>query len=562
MSFQQEYDLAIVGGGAAGAILAARLSEDPGRRVLLLEAGADTPPGKVPADIRNEFPVAYSNSAYFWPGLKATAGLGQGSMAFQQARIMGGGSSVMGMWALRGMPSDYDAWRDAGAVGWSWEDVLPFFNKLERDLDYAGELHGSDGPIVVRRHASHVWPGFVRHLANAAGRAGLPLREDINADFNDGVFPVPVTNNATGRVSSATGYLTPQVRRRPNLTIRAEAEVLRVVFVGKCVEGLEVLSQGRVETVGCQEVVIAAGAIGSPTLLLRSGVGPAQELHSTGVEPVANVPGVGERLQNHCVLNLVTRIERSARQDKQLNSYGMACARLSSNHADGRPGDLHLQFVTKTSLNPHGDRLGVVGAALYSPLSRGKVSLASNDPSAAPRIEFRLLQHPSDRQRMSSVVNTAMDLLADPTLRQLRGDVFAILPSSMVRRLNRPGLVNYSLSSLLAMALDGPGPMSRMIMEHAGKRVSEADFARGPDDKLLGNVTPIFHPTSTCAMGGDDDGLAVVDVDCRVRGVEGLSIADASIMPTVPTGNTCLPAMMVAERAAHIIAKRGKSYAG
>jgi choline dehydrogenase-like flavoprotein len=546
-----EFDVAIVGAGAAGSILAARLSEDSARRVVLVEAGSDTPPDSTPEDIRDEFPVAYSNPAYFWPGLTAIAAADRGERPFPQARVMGGGSSVMGMWALRGMPDDYNAWRDAGAAGWSWDDVLPFFRKLESDLDRSGPMHGADGPIPIRRHKPESWPLFVGRLVDAARRAGLPLREDINGDFENGVFPVPVTNDKRGRISSAIGYLTPNVRRRTNLTILTNAETKCVIFNERRASGLE-LADGR--RILCREVIASAGAIGSPALLCRSGIGPAAELAALGITPTIDLPGVGRNLQNHCIVNFATRIARAARQERSMRAYGLACARLSSGLEGGRPGDLHLQFITKTSLHPHGDRVGIVGAALYGPLSRGRVSLESVGVRIAPKVEFRLLENPLDQLKMRSVAGIAMKLLSDPGVRKLRDEVYTIAPSSMVRRLNRPGHANRLLSTLLAVALDSPWPIRRSIMERAGRRLSEACLASGDGDETLADLSPIFHPVGTCAMGPDSDPLSVLDPSCRVRGVGGLSVIDASVMPVIPTGNTCLPTMMVAERAARLFA--------
>jgi 5-(hydroxymethyl)furfural/furfural oxidase len=553
----KEYDVAIVGAGAAGSILAARLTEDRARHVVLIEAGIDTPPGHVPADIRDEFPTAYSNPSYFWPGLTAIAQPGHGKSPFPQARVMGGGSSVMGMWALRGMPGDYDAWRDAGVVGWSWDDVLPFFRKLESDLDYSGPFHGNDGPIPVRRNALAVWPQFVRALAAAANKLGLPLRDDMNGDFEDGVFPVPVANNADGRVSGSDAYLTSAVRNRFNLTIMTEVEARRIVFSGHQVTGLEVFGKRRSETLRCRQVIAAAGAIGSPTLLLRSGIGPGSELQTLGISPIVDLRGVGENLQNHCILNFGTRIAPSARQSHNLRSYGLACARLSSGHANRKPGDLHLQFITKTSLHPHGDRIGLVGAALYAPLSRGKVSLIAPHASIPPKIEFRFLEHASDRERMMAVVRAAMGLLTDPAVRARRDDVFTVAPSSMVRRLSRPGIVNYSMSLILAMVLDAPASIRRQVIERAGKVLSESDLETSSGSDLLGDVAAIFHPAGTCSMGVKTNPLSVVDSVCRVWGTVGLRVVDASIMPSIPTGNTCLPTMMIGERAARLISDAG-----
>lgn len=548
-----ECDTVIVGGGAAGAILAARLSEDPAHRVVLIEAGRDLQPGNVPQDIQDTFPTAYSNPAYFWPGLKATARQGAPQTGFSQARVMGGGSSVMGMWGLRGIPRDYDVWRDAGAVGWAWDDVLPYFNKLERDLDFSGPMHGSDGPIVMRRHVPSTWPSFTLALAAAAAMHGLPLREDINSDFRDGIFPVPVTNDDNGRISSASGYLTTTVRQRKNLVVMTETEVTRIIFSGRKATGVQFAAPSGELTLRCQEVILSAGAIGSPALLLGSGIGSGNQLRELGIEPLLDLPGVGANLQNHCIVNFATRMKPSARQARQLRTYGLACARLSSNHPQGSPGDLHLQFVTRSSLNPHGDHLGIVGAALYSPHSRGSVSLASPDLSVPPRIDFRLLEHASDRERMQIAAGYAMNFLADPAVGKLRDSVFTVVPSSLVRILNKPGLPNKLASGLLANALDGPAPLRAMLATMAGRKISETSLQHGDCSEALSDVSPIFHPCGTCAIGRDSDPDAVVDSACSVRGVEGLRVVDASIMPTIPTGNTCLPTMMIAERASDLI---------
>jgi 5-(hydroxymethyl)furfural/furfural oxidase len=547
------YDVIIVGGGAAGCVLAARLSEDRGVRVALIEAGADTPPGAVPADIADIYPRAYFNPAYFWPSLKASGRAGSSEAPYLQARIIGGGSSVMGMWAIRGSPADYDAWSDAGASGWGWNDVLPAFNRLERDLDYDGPRHGHEGPIPIRRHRSEVWPGFASRLAAAAGRKGLALREDINADFADGVFPVPVANDSDGRVSAAAGYLDARVRQRPNLSILAGAEAISVVLKGRVAQGVKVRRANVVEMIASRETILSAGAIGSPALLMRSGIGSAVELQALGIEPLLDLPGVGRELQNHCVVNLAMPIAARARQADSLRTYGLTCARLSSGHHDGRPGDLHLQFIARTSAYPHGDRLGIVGAALYAPLSRGAVTLGSADPGVLPRVAFRLLDHPADHARLASAIGFALGLLDDPAVAEIRGDVFAVAPNSLIRRLNRPSAFNYLVSAALAAILDAPEPLRRLALRRAGRVLPSPVSSTAPED-LLDAVTPIFHPAGTCKMGGSSDPAAVVDSFCRVRSIDGLRVVDASIMPSIPTGNTCLPTMMIAEHAAKFIA--------
>ncbi len=472
---------------------------------------------------------------------------------------MGGGSSVMGMWAIRGVPADYDAWCEAGASGWGWNDVLPAFNRIERDLDYDGPLHGAQGPIPIRRHGRASWPGFAHRLAGAANRNGLSLREDINADFADGVFPVPVANTPDGRVSAAMGYLTAGVRQRPNLCILSGVEVISIVIKARVARGVKIRRGGVTETITGRETILAAGAIWSPALLLRSGIGPADDLQALGIEPRFDLPGVGRGLQNHCVVNLAMPIAKQAQQARGLRTYGLACARFSSTHPDARPGDLHLQFIAKTSNYPHGDRLGIIGAALFAPCSRGAVTLRSPDPAAQPSVEFRLLDHPADRARLAFAIAFALGLLDDPVMKEIRGDVFAVAPGSIVRRLNRPSTLNRIASAALAVILDAPKPIRRLALRRAGRILPSPLSTISPDD-LLDYVTPIFHPVGTCRLGRAGDTSAVVDPQCRVRGIEGLRVVDASIMPSIPTGNTCMPTMMIGEHAAKLIALSYKGH--
>jgi choline dehydrogenase-like flavoprotein len=551
---EPEFDIAIIGGGAAGCILAARLSEDPGRRVALFEAGADTPPEAMPADIRDPFPIAYSNPAYFWPGLTAVGLTGMPPSNYVQPRIMGGGSSVTGMLALRGMPHDYDAWRDNGATGWGWNDVLPAFNRLEHDFDFAGPQHGQDGPIPVRRYAADLWPGFVRAVCQAAERRGLPFHHDFNADFADGVFPIPVANDSKSRVSSATGYLTAEVRRRTNLKITSHAYVKRILIEGQRAVGAEVQCNGQNLKVYAREVIVSAGGILSPALLLRSGIGHADDLRSIGISPCINLPGVGRGLQNHCVVNLATILARHARQALTLRTYGLACARVSSHATGAPPGDLHLQIIARTGAYAHGDRIGLIAAALYAPISRGSVTLASADPYKLPSVDFRLLEDPLDRQRMRQIIRLALDLLKDEVVAPVHSEVFAVIPSSLVRRLNRPSLANRLMSMAMAVVLDAPASVRRMALRRAGHLINlDDELIAEQVDALLEFTVPVYHPTGSCTMGRADDVRAVVDPCCRVRGIGGLRVVDASIMPVIPSGNTCLPAMMVAEHAARLI---------
>jgi 5-(hydroxymethyl)furfural/furfural oxidase len=317
----QTAHVAIVGGGAAGCVIAARLSENPNLRVVLIEAGRDTPAGSMPEDIADIFPRSYANPKYFWP-IEAVPRAGQSAVPFPQARVMGGGSSVMGMWAPRGLPGDYDNWTTYGVEGWGYNDVLPFFKLLERDLDFPGENHGDAGPIPIMRRRRASWPGFTAALGKAAEKRGVQFRSDLNDSEEDGLFEMPFSNDGHTRFSSATAYLTAEVRKRSNLKIIADTEVERLRFEGRRVVGVELRRpNGEHEYLSAAHVIVSAGAIHSPALLLRSGVGPSQELAALGIEPVIDSPKVGSNLQNHTCVHLGAVVQPDGRHDPAIRSY-------------------------------------------------------------------------------------------------------------------------------------------------------------------------------------------------------------------------------------------------
>lgn len=552
---QSEIDFLIVGAGAAGCVLANRLSA-AGARVVLLEAGRDTPPGAIPADIQDLYPRSYFNAAYMWKGLKADQGAdGSGTKTgFPQARVMGGGSSLMGMVAVRGRPEDYDDW---GLDGWGWDDVLPYFRRLETDRDFDGPLHGADGPVTIRRHHPDDWPPFCRAVGDAAGRLGHPLVEDMNGDFADGYCRVPLSSTLSGRVSSASAYLTTGVRARPNLTIEPETTVERLLFENSRCIGVSALRAGQRVTRHARQVIVCGGAVHSPALLLRSGVGPEDHLRSLGIPVVAPLAGVGENLQNHPVVYLATHLTPDGRQSPSLRPQFNTALRFSSGAGRDERGDMLMLVMNKSSWHGVGEAVAGLGTMVMRPHSRGTVRLASDDPLAQPDVRFRLLSDPRDFERMVEGMGLAVELMGDDAVRRVRHELFATGYSRVVRGLNRPGMVNVLLTKALSALLDGPDGLRRTMIKRgiASGDIDEARMAgrQWRERTVRRRSFGTYHPAGTCRMGDSSDASAVVDSGCSVHGLAGLSVVDASIMPTLVRGNTNVPVTMLAERAADLL---------
>ncbi len=524
------FDYIIAGGGSAGCVLAARLSEDKDVKVLLIEAGGSdrNPLFHIPAGFArmtkgiaswgwSTVPQKHMQDRVFW---------------YTQAKVIGGGSTINAQVYIRGNPRDYDVWAQSGCTGWSYPDVLPYFKRAEGNSRLRDEYHGTDGPLGV----TDPWATLpiAEAFLEAAGEAGLERNPDFNGARQEGMGFYQVTQKNGRRSSAATAYLKPALNRR-NLTVRRDVEVLRVLVEKGRAVGIEVAVSGRREFLRAKrEVILSCGAIGSPRLLMLSGIGPADHLKSLGIAPVFDAPAVGSNLQDHLDLCAISECTGDHTYDKYGRPLWAALAGVLYFLFRGGPAASSL-FVTGgfARVDENSDvpdmqfhlgfgsgieagiaKLKNAGVTLNSaymrPRSRGSVRLASADPRAAPLIDPNYWADPHDREMSLRGLELAREIMAKPALERF----------------------------VLAERVPGPEVETRDQL---------ADYASA-------SAKTDHHPVGTCRMG--IDAAAVVNPDLTFRGIRGLRVVDASIMPNVVTGNTNAATIMIAEKAADMIRGR------
>jgi 5-(hydroxymethyl)furfural/furfural oxidase len=547
-------DWVIVGGGTAGCVLAARLSENRSVRVILLEAGRDHDQSR-PNDLTDPSPArAFMDPRYFQYDIRARLGAHHRTAEpYKQAMLIGGGSSINGQISLRGAPDDFDHWAAEGAVGWGWDDVLPYFRKLETDLDYGGALHGKDGPVTVKRIPPETWDSLTRAVSDVWSQLGHPWIEDMNGAFGAGHGALPLANDGRSRSSTARCYLTAEVRRRPNLTIMTETRALKVRFENGRAVGVEVMRGREVVSIDAGRVVLAAGALRTPQLLQLSGVGDGALLGRHGIATISHRPGVGRNLQDHPNVVLSGFILPGAHRREARRSVS-TYLRYSSGLADCPPVDMVMSVRARSAWHAIGGRICGLLTYVALPASRGTVTLAAPDPLSPPDVAFNGLADERDLLRLRDGLRFSAGILIRELGPRLIGEVFPARLSRRIERLSRLNVFNEWASHLGAFAMDLSPALRRLMIKHV---ITGGEDISGilTDDEAAEEFVRTYlgtswHVCGTCRMGAPTDSRTVVDPDGAVIGVTNLFVADASIMPRITRTNTNLPTIMIAEHLA------------